>query len=523
MTRGGIAWAGRHVRGLRPELVRQLACISYLVAAAAVIGRAFAGWSYDDPYITYRYAENLIHGLGFVYNSGERVLSTTTPLFAMLLALLARVTLDLPHAAAFIGVISLAVGAYCLWDMSHVLGHPLVGWITLLLYPTFSLVLNTLGSEMPLYLAFCAMAFAWHAREHHTASACCAALATLTRPDGILLFAVLTGYVVLTRRKDCGGLVKALNSYRRPALIYVTLTSVWFLFAWAYFGTPLPATLAAKQAQGLIPISQGYLAGLVTILTQYLPVTNWLALGFAFIGLIYGAVRRNRLLLPAVWAALFVAGYATIDVSRYFWYYAPLAPGFIIVAALGIEDGYQLLRRATAYLQTVRMREGPAGPRGVLIGRVRGASGPILVSVGCVAVILLGQLGRDVELAKTGDNRIAIYRAAGEWLQAHTDPDSTVAALEIGVIGYYSYRSMIDFAGLIRPDVARQVALTGTYEDTAIWVVNHDDPDYVVLTGATFPRLQQVLLSRHCVNVQTFPGVRYGYDADMRIVQCPNA
>ncbi|NUP90266.1 MAG: hypothetical protein HUU25_10650, partial [Candidatus Sumerlaeia bacterium] len=40
----------------------------------------------DDAYITFRYAENLLAGLGFVYNAGERVLGTTTPLYTLLLA-----------------------------------------------------------------------------------------------------------------------------------------------------------------------------------------------------------------------------------------------------------------------------------------------------------------------------------------------------------------------------------------------------------------------------------------------------
>jgi 4-amino-4-deoxy-L-arabinose transferase-like glycosyltransferase len=39
----------------------------------------------DDAYITLRYARNRAHGQGFVYNPGERVLGTTTPLYTLLL------------------------------------------------------------------------------------------------------------------------------------------------------------------------------------------------------------------------------------------------------------------------------------------------------------------------------------------------------------------------------------------------------------------------------------------------------
>ena len=529
MGRSGIVWLQRYFRGRPPQLARNLVCISYLIVAALTISWAFAGWSYDDPFITYRYAANLVHGLGFVYNTGERVLSTTTPLFAMMLALCAVVSANLPHMAELIGAISLVAAAYCLWDMSYVLGHPLVGWIALLLYPTFSLLLNTLGSEMPFYLAVCVAAFACNARRRYAYSACFAALATLTRPDGVLVLAVLAGYHLLSRKIDVGRFTKARVLFWRPALIYISITAVWFLFAWAYFGTLLPATLAAKQAQVMMPASQGYLAGLNTILMQYLPGSIWLAIGFALIGLIYGDVRRNPLLLISAWAALFFTGYATIGVSRYFWYYAPLAPGFIIAAGLGIEAVSTLFLRGARRILAVRMCKGLVGIRVWPTGHVGkshtqttlGAGRvSIVVSACCASVILLGQLGRDIELMKTGDDRIGIYRAAGEWLQAYTDPDSTVAALEIGVIGYYSQRTIIDFAGLIQPAVARQLAIAGTYEDTAIWVMDHYNPDFLVLRENTFPRLEQALVLKQCVSVQTFPGVRYGYDANVQIYRC---
>ena len=40
----------------------------------------------DDAMITFRVAENLAYGRGFVYNPGEYVQVTTTPLYTMLLA-----------------------------------------------------------------------------------------------------------------------------------------------------------------------------------------------------------------------------------------------------------------------------------------------------------------------------------------------------------------------------------------------------------------------------------------------------
>ena len=109
--------------------------------------------SYDDPYITYRYAENVRRGFGFVYNPGERIQSTTTPLFTLLLAVLSPLWGDLPHLANLIGVLSLAAGGLLLWELAAIWKTPWAGWIGLLLYPIFPLAITPLGSETPLYIA----------------------------------------------------------------------------------------------------------------------------------------------------------------------------------------------------------------------------------------------------------------------------------------------------------------------------------------------------------------------------------
>ena len=85
--------------------------ILYTGLVTGLIYTTLAHWAYDDPFITYRYAENLAQGKGFVYNPGERVLSTTTPLFTLLLALLSKVWADLPALAHLVGAFSIAAGA----------------------------------------------------------------------------------------------------------------------------------------------------------------------------------------------------------------------------------------------------------------------------------------------------------------------------------------------------------------------------------------------------------------------------
>jgi hypothetical protein len=39
----------------------------------------------------------------------------------------------------------------------------------------------------------------------------------------------------------------------------------------------------------------------------------------------------------------------------------------------------------------------------------------------------------------------------GQWFAAHSDSDATIAAPDIGAIGYYSHRRVLDLAGLVTP------------------------------------------------------------------------
>ncbi len=129
----------------------QIMALVYVLAVATLIFVHFSDYGYDDPYITYRYASNLISGEGFVYNLGERTLSTTTPLFTLLLAAVGALWRDIPVVANLVGALSIAAGALFLWDLAHTWETPLVGWAALLLYPTFPFYCSPQSDLKPLY------------------------------------------------------------------------------------------------------------------------------------------------------------------------------------------------------------------------------------------------------------------------------------------------------------------------------------------------------------------------------------
>lgn len=470
----------------RPDEPWRLA-LAWAALVSAALFALFRDWGFDDPYITYRYAANLAGGAGFVYNPGERVLSTTAPLYAIALAPFAAAGLPLPPVSNLIGCLSLGAGSLALWRLGQLGEQRAAGAVAALLFPLSPFLVQTLGAETVTFIALSlwGLVAAWSDRP--LAAAALVAAATLVRADGALA-AGLAGLAILARRGW------------RPALSFGALAALLVgaaaLAAWWYFGSPLPATLAAKRSQALIAGSRSYWEGLVERLGALfgdprLAPLYWLAP----LGVVAGAARRSPLALAAAWGLLHGAAYSLIGVTAYFWYYGPALTGLLVAAALGAE-------LAAAWL-------------GRRLGR-RVAGG---------AVALLALLALSAHLTGLGallarpDQRVALYRAAGEWLAANTSPDARVGALEIGVIGFYGRRPMVDFAGLAQPEVARRFAEGAGYGEAAVFAVERYRPDYLISQEQALPLVGgNPSIQSRCAEVAALPDPRFA--EPMRIYRC---
>ena len=471
----------------------------YFLLTTIVLFGVLNSWGYDDPFITYRYAENLHTGLGFVYNAGERVLSTTAPFFALILAGVRFFWANLPRAANLISAISLAAGALFLWDIATQWERPLVGWAALLLYPTFFFLVTTLGSETPLYLALCLGAIASYLRQKYTLSATLLALAILTRGDAAILALVLAADWLL---HHLGSPTKPLSLKLLPwraVIVGTAILLLWVIFAIPYFGSPLPVTLAVKRAQGLLNISESFAPGFFVIVH---PNTNmisfWVETILFFIGAGFAVWRARPWLLLLIWAGLYFLAYTALGVTRYFWYYAPLVPAIVGMIGLGLEAVKECIPPARA-------------------GRRFLAWASILTLAGLA-------IAQGIHLFQIRDNldpRLTAYRMVGEWLSQNTSPTVAIGTLEVGVIGYYaSPRPIIDFAGLIQPEVADLFAPQITYQNTAIWAITMYKPRILVLHSGSFPYLEQTFVADNCTRAKKFPGKETGYSQDLIIYKC---
>ncbi len=439
-----------------------------LLALALILGFLLGQIAFDDPFVTYRYARNLRAGLGLVYNPGERVLSTTAPLYAVLLAGGALFTDNIPALSNGIGIVALFIGACFLYLLCDSFGTSSTGLMAGILYVTAPLHWLSLGFEAAFYLALILGAFYFYFKDHLAICVVLLAFALLTRGDGILPALALGIHYVVTKR----------HVPWRAVILYLVLSAPLLIYLTWFFGSPFPVTLTAKAAQAKLGITGFYphttfVQGALILADAYYQQSKLYLVVGSCVGIGLITIRQQKWFWPVLfWSVLYFVGYNLLKVAPYHWYYVPLVPALVLLAGQGF----------TAIVGQIHSRLKSASVLQRILILVLGLLLllPQLISNREIYYALRnpGSVSPDSEVYKVlPEAKVKVYRRVGEWLREHTPEDALVGVTEVGVIGYYAHRRMVDFLGLIRPAVA-QALQDGNIQ----WALLYYQPDYVVLT-----------------------------------------
>lgn len=223
------------------EPVRRAAWAALLALFAVVLVRT--AWLSDDAFLSFRCADNLVHGYGLRWNVAERVQVFSNPLWTFAIAALLAVTREIwATALIFSSLLSMAavvlLGMFSGWSWAG-----LVGALALVVSRAFT-DYSTSGLENPL-LHLLLVAFAFALRRSDVAPRrpfVIAALLATTRDDALLL--ALPALV-----QTSWGCPK--RDVIRDAAIGLAPYWIWKSFALVYFGFPAPNTAYAKLAAGV--------------------------------------------------------------------------------------------------------------------------------------------------------------------------------------------------------------------------------------------------------------------------------
>jgi len=410
---------------------------------------------FDDAFISMRYAQNWADGTGLVFNPGEYVEGFSDPLWVFLLGVFTKLGFPIEDTARLLGGLSAAlVIAVCGLTAGSADGRIRGGRVAALLLALSGefAYYAVAGLETTLFSVILLTAgLVWQPQPSLKRSlilALLGLLAALTRPEGAIILAAILGSNVILNWRDPGRWVL-------PTILTSISVGLLLLARWTYYDALLPNTFLAKP----FVASQAYLLSALRFLYGYFLVdARYIVCIFALGSLIW--YRRNYMILSL--ASLVGVGLLFMAWSgghpRFFTPYLPalyLLAGNMMVTLGSRGKKWNLLMITIVLLL---------------------ASLSIFSTVQRASFLYLG--GRDPSGHSFG------HAAVGRWLQEHTAPEASVLAWEIGAIGFYSDRRILDTQGLIDREVAT-LYYENQYNPYIYWI----DPGKSRALGAQAVRL----------------------------------
>jgi len=405
----------------------------YLGASSSLHG---FGFPLDDAWIHQTYARNLNEYGQWAFLPGTPSAGSTSPLWTVLLA--SGYGLRLPPAAW-----TFLLGSLCLFGLA-LTGEGLLRlyrpnrashlpWAGLFLAGEWRLVWAAVSGMETLLMGVIVLLVLWASGQVRGPRwkwvGLLIGVGVWVRPDGITLLGPAAFVLLLgeqswrSRFSSAWWLVVGLLTALIPYLV----------FNYVVQGSLLPNTFYAKQAEYALERQVSLLVRLFNELK--LPLLGGsLFLVPGAVWMVWQSLRAKRWVVLA--GFLWFLGYALLYAVRlpvtyqYGRYFMPAMPVYFVIGLAGtIELANYFRGGRAAWLLT---RVWLLSAAGVWLG---------------FFVIGAGRYAQDVAIIDTE------MVAAARWVSENTAPDALIAAHDIGALGYFANRPLVDLAGLISPEV----------------------------------------------------------------------
>ncbi len=293
-------------------------------------------------------------------------------------------------------------------------------------------------------------------------------------------------HVLVRRRREDKNIMSSFPLF--PVILYIAFILPYIIFSLVTIGHPFPATFAAKEAD-----FAWYRESYVKLTALYFFLDNPAAAVFFLGGTIWGAIRlfRERLdflagkeALVLGWPLCYLVVSAALTPMPFHFcrYQIPVLPFMMLVAVMW---GSLIIKRAMEWNE-----------RGIW-GRRAAYTVYCLLIAGAVAGHVGFRKGRPVLrwpefTARSADNIYSLHVRLGKWLKDSTDKDALVATQDIGAMGYYSDREILDVVGLVTPEVLPYVSGKGSTPARSSGLfrfLKKKKPDYLAIFPSLYPGL----------------------------------
>ena len=393
------------------------------------------GFPLDDAWIHQTYARNLVLYKAWVYTPGVISAGSTAPLWTMILALGYAIDVDHLFWAFTFGWILLCmlgfVGYICFTQLTNIRGW-LATLSALFLIFEWHLVWSAAsGMETVLFALFILVVLTgiiskW---KNWFVIGVIIGLSVLVRPDGITLLGPAALAIILSPKSSR----ENVQTLAKLLIGFILFFTPYLLINYQIAGTWWPNTFYAKQAeyQSLLELPFLYRYSRLIIL-PLIGVGVLLVPGFVYITYQNLKSKNWDPILGIVWFLGYIFMYAIRLPLNYQHgrYLIPAMPVFFIWGMAGTAIFIRSLKKES-------------------IKRILGRSLLLASVLLLFAFWFLGgrSYARDVAIIETEMVQSAL------WIKENTSEEDLIGAHDIGALGYFSERRILDMAGLISPEV----------------------------------------------------------------------
>lgn len=469
----------------RPNKYLKIAIYSSIILLPVIFAYVYLRFSFssnklysfplDDPWIHLTFAKNLAEYFSFSYFKNEMVTAgSTSPLYTFFAAigfLFSKNEMAISYA---LGILFFSLSAVAFYKLS-LFEFDNEGVFALLCTGIFIIdkwinFISVSGMETTMFIFILVLCAYFYKKRNPVPFAVTFGLIIWARPDGIVfIIAVLIDYilVLIYSKRLSDSMLFSKKDLMKITFIFLGIVGLYFFMNYKISGTILPNTFAAKLAY-YTPEFRSRFGFLKDEVWEYFRSGSYYLLMFGFIfsflKLIYDISKKNY--NQNTLYILFALGLILIYLiklpyaHRFGRYMMPIIPFFILVATIGFRDIARLINKYT---------------NNKLFSKS-------IFYILIVVTYFIGIKNYDEVKSLYSSQCKYIYDRqvkAAYWIRDNTKENDVIATHDIGAIGYYGNRKIVDVVGLVTPEVIPKV-LDPTYADFIIKFMKEKGVTYMV-------------------------------------------
>ncbi|MDQ3019594.1 MAG: hypothetical protein M3R36_03345 [Bacteroidota bacterium] len=434
---------------------------SFIYLRNAFSQNAVFSFPLDDPWIHLTFAKNLAQYFSFSYFKNEMATSgSTSPLYTIIVALGFFVTKNEMAISYILGMLFFSLAAISFYKLS-LFEFDNEGLFAFLCAGIFVLdkgmnFISVSGMETTMFIFILILCAYFYKKRKAIPFAIMLGLILWTRPDGIvfIIAAVIDYILVMIYSKNDDNLdLFSKKELKLISVIFLGIVGLYFGLNLLLSGSLLPNTYSAKLAY-YSPELRNRMNFLKYEVWEYFKTGSYflLLIGFIFsiLKLIYDISKKtynkNTIYVLFILGLIFVYFLKLPYAHRFGRYMMPIIPFFILVATIGFRDLARMFNKYTENL---------------LFSKV---SFYILIGITYFIGFKNYEEYKDVyayECKYIYDRQVK----AAQWLKKNTKETDIIATHDVGAIGFYSERKIVDAVGLVTPELIKNIS-DKNYVDT---------------------------------------------------------